>query len=249
MLPVGANEPVRFEGRVLAASNKELPKEVEAGRFREDLYYRLNVVCIPIPPLRDRREDIPVGLLLAKHHGSRQPSAASAIHVLLTAGEERASGKCRNARSFLAKGRRDCRHLPPDWFQRKESPARPTILAGSQAIYLHSEASCGDDAKEARRLGIELSCRPSRLDISSAGAPLDAIFVARGKAAPFDANGFAGARTWKKSDLTTSLSWRTMVSLPVKRSTGGCSLKKAAGSQSVWRGSVVYESHTCGGAK
>jgi DNA-binding NtrC family response regulator len=69
VLPVGANEPVRIEARILAASNKELPKEVEAGRFREDLYYRLNVVCIPIPPLRDRREDIPdlVEFLLAKH--------------------------------------------------------------------------------------------------------------------------------------------------------------------------------------
>jgi DNA-binding NtrC family response regulator len=69
VLPVGANEPVRIEARILAASNKELPKEVEAGRFREDLFYRLNVVCIPIPPLRDRREDIPdlVEFLLAKH--------------------------------------------------------------------------------------------------------------------------------------------------------------------------------------
>ncbi|HLJ92348.1 MAG TPA: sigma-54 dependent transcriptional regulator [Gemmataceae bacterium] len=69
ILPVGANEPIHVEARVLAATNRDLTKEVEQGRFREDLYYRLNVVTIRMPSLRERREDIPdlVEFLLAKH--------------------------------------------------------------------------------------------------------------------------------------------------------------------------------------
>jgi transcriptional regulator with PAS, ATPase and Fis domain len=69
ILPVGATRPVSSRARLVAATNKDLLKEVAARRFREDLYYRLNVVSIHLPPLRDRRDDIPdlVAALLARH--------------------------------------------------------------------------------------------------------------------------------------------------------------------------------------
>jgi two-component system nitrogen regulation response regulator NtrX len=64
MEPVGGSTRIRVDARVLAATNKDLTAEIRVGRFREDLYFRLNVVPIFVPPLRDRQEDIP---LLADH--------------------------------------------------------------------------------------------------------------------------------------------------------------------------------------
>jgi two-component system nitrogen regulation response regulator GlnG len=61
---VGGREEVRLDVRIIAATNKDLEPEIAAGRFREDLYYRLNVVPIHMPPLRERRDDIEV---LARH--------------------------------------------------------------------------------------------------------------------------------------------------------------------------------------
>ncbi len=58
--PVGATQSVSVETRVIAATNKVLKEEVDGGRFREDLYYRLNIFKINVPPLRKRREDIPL---------------------------------------------------------------------------------------------------------------------------------------------------------------------------------------------
>lgn len=62
--PVGAPQSIQVDARVIAATNKNLEKEIERGNFREDLFYRLNVIPFTVPPLRDRAEDIPA---LANH--------------------------------------------------------------------------------------------------------------------------------------------------------------------------------------
>ncbi|HXJ22127.1 MAG TPA: sigma-54 dependent transcriptional regulator [Polyangia bacterium] len=77
--PVGGSESIRVDVRLVCATNKDLEDEVKAGRFREDLYFRINVVTVHLPPLRDRREDIPslVAHFLAKTARRERREAAA----------------------------------------------------------------------------------------------------------------------------------------------------------------------------
>jgi DNA-binding NtrC family response regulator len=90
MIPVGGTRTVRVEARLIAATNAELRRRVHDKQFREDLYFRLNVLAIPIPPLRERREDIlplATGLLerLARETGKDLPGfSQDAVDYLMT---------------------------------------------------------------------------------------------------------------------------------------------------------------------
>jgi len=82
--PVGAEQPIQVDVRVVAATNRDLKRMIEDGKFREDLYYRLNVFEIELPPLRRRREDIPelITIFLARY-GSRPISFSPAAMDLM----------------------------------------------------------------------------------------------------------------------------------------------------------------------
>lgn len=89
ILPIGSTTPRHVDVRVLAATNRNLNKEVEAGRFREDLFYRLNIMEIHIPPLKERPEDIPllVDCFIERHNPELKKSFVGiddeAVRVLM----------------------------------------------------------------------------------------------------------------------------------------------------------------------
>ncbi len=87
ILPIGSTSPHRIDVRVLAATNRDLLKEVEGGRFRDDLYFRLNIMEIHIPPLRERPEDIPLLMeyLIQKHNPELKKSFKGAEGAVIRA--------------------------------------------------------------------------------------------------------------------------------------------------------------------
>jgi DNA-binding NtrC family response regulator len=137
--PVGGNESKEVDFRLVAATNRELVKETEAGRFREDLYYRLSVVTLEIPPLRERKDDIPLLVerfrtLFAEEHGKAVTGATPAALAALVAYEwpgnvRELKNVLESAVLFAAGGRIDVADLPPAI--RARAPGRPRSGEGA----------------------------------------------------------------------------------------------------------------------
>ncbi len=179
--PVGSSTAVKFDTRIIAATNKNLETEVAENRFREDLFYRLNVIEINLPPLRTRREDIP---LLAKHfvakiareqNTAEKPIKSEAMSALVSFSWQGNIRELNNAidRAFILSGEEiDLESLPPkikldvrnNFEMRDPQGLRPTLEEMERRYILEILKSVGDDKTAAAEiLGIDLSTLYRRL--------------------------------------------------------------------------------------
>src|SRR5688572_15623094 len=181
MEAVGGSSRIRVDARVLAATNKDLTAEIRAGRFREDLYFRLNVVPIFVPPLRDRQEDIPLladhfMAMLAREYG-RRPKTFEADAVL--AFQQYAwPGNVRELRNVVERlmimvpgdriSSRDLTFLDQGLPAGRDAPARPVSTASlhdardqfeRDFILRALSAQQGNIRSEERRVGKECRSR------------------------------------------------------------------------------------------
>jgi two-component system response regulator HydG len=174
VIPVGSTEPVSVDVRVVAATNRELEEEIRRGNFRQDLYYRLNVIALHLPPLRDRKEDVP---LLVEHFlgrweaesGERPKLTEAAMQVLCAydwPGNVRELENALERAVVVAQGRK----LAPEHFPDRvleaprprlvdaELPPNPTIEVIERAyIQWVLEAEGGNKTRAAEVLGIDPS--------------------------------------------------------------------------------------------
>jgi DNA-binding NtrC family response regulator len=142
--PVGSSKTVRVDVRIIAATNQDLPQLIEEKRFREDLYYRLNVLPIEVPPLRQRRDDIPLLVhhfldIAAQETGARADTISEAAMERLVAYDwpgnvrqlenviERLAILCPNAEIGVE-------DLPPEQFNQERTPPPLAPLVPSTGI-------------------------------------------------------------------------------------------------------------------
>ncbi len=173
--PIGSSVPVKFDARIIAATNKNLEKETAENNFREDLYYRLNVVEVNLPPLRERREDIP---LLAKHFSSKaareqkqteKQIAREAMSALVGYRWQGNVRELQNAieRAFILSNEEiDLESLPPkvktnsenSFEMRDPEGLRPTLEEMERRYIMEILKAANDDKTQAVQiLGIDLS--------------------------------------------------------------------------------------------
>jgi DNA-binding NtrC family response regulator len=175
VIPVGGTEAIPVDSRLIAATNRDLDEDIKSGRFRSDLYYRLNVIAIHLPPLRQRRDDIPV---LAEHFLQRiaeqrneppkrlDPAALEVLQEHQWPGNVRELENALERAVILTTGAQiGVAVLPERVTQRKSeplvaarTPANPTLEAVERAYImwvLQSEG--GNKSRAAEALGIDPS--------------------------------------------------------------------------------------------
>ena len=171
--PLGAIEPIKVNVRVLAATNKDLVELVRAGKFREDLFYRIRVVYLKLPTLRQRREDIPllVDRLVAKFNRLKGKEIAGvSTEVLARLMEHDYPGNVRELENIIEQAFVLCRgglielhHLPPELRPATGAPSgdhgSPTTLESMERLLI-AEAlrrHHGNRRRAAGELGIDTS--------------------------------------------------------------------------------------------
>ncbi len=173
--PLGSSLAVSFDARIICATNRDLEKEVAAGRFREDLFYRLNVIEIHLPPLRERREDIPLLVRNFIKRTAREQSSdekgieQAAMSALINYNWPGNVRELQNAieRAFTLSGDEiDLDSLPPRVSDaglqtatvRDPDGLRPTLEEMERRHIFETLASVNQDkARAANILGIDLS--------------------------------------------------------------------------------------------
>jgi DNA-binding NtrC family response regulator len=175
--PLGSSAPVQFDARIIAATNRDLEREVAEGRFREDLFYRLNVIEIHLPPLRERREDIPllvrafISRTAREQSASEKPITPAATSALINYSWPGNVRELQNAieRAFTLSGDEiDMDSLPPrvreataalgQMPMRDPDGLRPTLAEIERRYIFDTLAAVNQDkARAANILGIDLS--------------------------------------------------------------------------------------------
>lgn len=188
--PVGANVELPFDARIVAASNHDLREEVRERRFREDLYYRINVVCISVPSLRDREGDV---LELARHflgqHAARhgKPPIALSPEVTKKLLEYQWPGNVRELENCIARGVVFARHKEmtledlPDTVRNRPTDGPLVSVKGELEVMTLKELQCryvqrvlalfgGNKSRTAQVLGIDRRTLYRKVDEVEAGA-------------------------------------------------------------------------------
>ena len=174
-IPVGATEAIPVDVRIIAATNRDLEEEIRRGNFRSDLFYRLNVIAINLPPLRERRDDLLLlieALLQNLAHGDRHRAegpgrrGARCGHGLRVAGERARAGERAGARRGAHPGHLiEAASLPERITKRRKEPLvaersyrNPTLEVIERAYIMWVlQAEGGNKTRAAEVLGIDPS--------------------------------------------------------------------------------------------